>query len=345
MKTIKLSEWCEKTGVKYLTAWRWFKANKMPVYAYQTESGTILVEDEDIGPNVINNVSNDQVSDAMSLFVKKTVEFSKNNSPIEDFAAWILSTFTLKINYGPDTPKYSRNKPKSEDIQKHFQQFIKKGEKPKVNMFIADESAIDSLVAQADNLTAQELVEEIHKIGEQGSASPTAPVPELTDLLKAFSTPNNPPVVGPRVYDEDSGTVGLISRNVDLNSTPQPINYTSSTTDQTYGDLSFNGDLASSTFSFDAGTTCTGSTAMPFTGTLASGAFYNSLVNGSTFAINTTQAQPQISLGVIPQTAAINNVAGPTGAFKPTQKELESASKLTSAAPRKRGRKPSKNKR
>jgi len=41
---VKLSEWAERQGVHYMTAWRWWKAGKLPVPAYQTASGSIIVE-------------------------------------------------------------------------------------------------------------------------------------------------------------------------------------------------------------------------------------------------------------------------------------------------------------
>jgi predicted site-specific integrase-resolvase len=46
---VKLSDWAEKQGIDYMTAWRWFKQGKMPVKAIQTPSGTILVEDNKAG--------------------------------------------------------------------------------------------------------------------------------------------------------------------------------------------------------------------------------------------------------------------------------------------------------
>jgi hypothetical protein len=124
MKTIKLSEWCEKTGIKYLTAWRWFKSNNMPVHAYQTDSGTILVEDSDDAFQNTSSISLNNSGDAMSLFLKKTVEYSKSDSSVEDFAAYVISNFQLKLNGTIDTPKYSKNRPKQEEVQKHFQQFL-----------------------------------------------------------------------------------------------------------------------------------------------------------------------------------------------------------------------------
>ena len=41
---MKLSEWAERQGIHYMTAWRWWKAGKLPVPAYQTPSGSIMVE-------------------------------------------------------------------------------------------------------------------------------------------------------------------------------------------------------------------------------------------------------------------------------------------------------------
>jgi predicted site-specific integrase-resolvase len=41
---MKLSEWAERQGIHYMTAWRWWKAGKLPVPAYQTPSGSIIVE-------------------------------------------------------------------------------------------------------------------------------------------------------------------------------------------------------------------------------------------------------------------------------------------------------------
>jgi len=42
---VKPSHWARKQGISYLTAWRWFKAGKLPVPARQLPSGTILVEE------------------------------------------------------------------------------------------------------------------------------------------------------------------------------------------------------------------------------------------------------------------------------------------------------------
>jgi len=41
---MKLSAWAREQGVHYTTAWRWWRQGKLPVPAYQTASGTILVD-------------------------------------------------------------------------------------------------------------------------------------------------------------------------------------------------------------------------------------------------------------------------------------------------------------
>jgi hypothetical protein len=43
---MKLSEWAKHQGIRYETAWRWFKAGKMPVPVEQTATGTILVKEK-----------------------------------------------------------------------------------------------------------------------------------------------------------------------------------------------------------------------------------------------------------------------------------------------------------
>lgn len=45
---MRLSDWAEKQGIAYITAWRWFKAGKLPVRAVKTPTGMILVEEESL---------------------------------------------------------------------------------------------------------------------------------------------------------------------------------------------------------------------------------------------------------------------------------------------------------
>ena len=40
---MKLSEWAKSQGINYQTAFLWFKKGQLPVPAYQTASGTIIV--------------------------------------------------------------------------------------------------------------------------------------------------------------------------------------------------------------------------------------------------------------------------------------------------------------
>lgn len=48
---MKLSEWARNNGVRYETAWRWFKDGKLPVPATQLATGTILVDVPVKGPS------------------------------------------------------------------------------------------------------------------------------------------------------------------------------------------------------------------------------------------------------------------------------------------------------
>ncbi len=40
---VKLSEWARQQDIHYMTAWRWWRGGKLPVPAYQTPSGSVLV--------------------------------------------------------------------------------------------------------------------------------------------------------------------------------------------------------------------------------------------------------------------------------------------------------------
>jgi len=64
---MKLSDWARRNGVAYQTAWKWWKAGKLPVPAHQTHTGTILVEvpeRQDVGVVLYARVSSaDQRAD------------------------------------------------------------------------------------------------------------------------------------------------------------------------------------------------------------------------------------------------------------------------------------------
>ncbi len=162
---MKLSEWAETQGISYLTAYRWFKAGKMPVPCYQSGTGTIIV---DI-PEKIMQDEND--TNVVSHFLKKTVEFSKSNQPVEDFAAYILSNYKLEKNQAEEVKKA---KPTKEMTNKHFSQFLKKQDrKPEGNMFlIDDEKAVETFTsASAESESSEDaLAKELSSIFD-----PTAP--------------------------------------------------------------------------------------------------------------------------------------------------------------------------
>jgi hypothetical protein len=224
---MKLSNWAKKQGISYITAWRWFNEGKLPVKAYRSDSGTIIVQDE---TETLEQVMvNPQSNDVMSMVLKKTVEFSKNSGSVEDFAAWVLSTFALKLNGTSESPKYSRSKPKPEEVQKHFQQFLKpKGEKPKPNMFVAPEEVLEE-IAKTDGLTPEEANTKITAAVQKtfdNSNIPTmvaSDIPELNDSLLELFTPSTS-VNNVALYSNSAG--GVVTRSVDL--TPQ-LNYTGST--------------------------------------------------------------------------------------------------------------------
>ena len=54
---MKLSEWAEREGIHYQTAWRWFHDGKMPVPAYKAPSGAILVDLPHSGSSVVSRVA------------------------------------------------------------------------------------------------------------------------------------------------------------------------------------------------------------------------------------------------------------------------------------------------
>jgi putative resolvase len=44
ISAMKLSDWARQQGISYITAWRWFRAGKLPVPAHPLPAGTIWVE-------------------------------------------------------------------------------------------------------------------------------------------------------------------------------------------------------------------------------------------------------------------------------------------------------------
>lgn len=211
---MKLSNWAKKQGISYITAWRWFNEGKLPVKAYRSDSGTIIVQDDTETSESV--MGNSQSNDVMSMVLKKTVEFSKNSGTVEDFAAWMLSTFSLKLNSANERPSYSKNKPKPEEVQKHFEQFLKpKGEKPKPSMFVAPPEVIEEAAERQGWKSLSE--EEINKNAAKVDAYKISTV-NITDIPEFNSSINE-------IFLETpiNNIEGVVTRGVD--SAPQ-LNYT-----------------------------------------------------------------------------------------------------------------------
>jgi hypothetical protein len=230
MPKMKLADWARENGISYLTANRHFHAGMIP-NAQQLDSGTILVDvKDDLSEQGMTSSSSS--NDAMSIFLKKTVEFSKSGATVEDFAAFVISNFQLKLNGVSDSPRYSRQKPKSEDIQKHFQQFIPKGEKPKPNSFVMDPKDFQDISAENTTVNRVEVDQELLKDFVQAVETPTAPPSYFPHNPVAASTPG-------AAAGSMSPTENTVIRSVDLNTTPQPINYTGSTNQVFSGSTNF----------------------------------------------------------------------------------------------------------
>lgn len=77
---MKLSKWAKNNGLHYQTAWKLFKAGKLPVKTRQLVTGTILVEDENLVPAaskcvVYCRVSNHSRKAELEYQVERCVQF------------------------------------------------------------------------------------------------------------------------------------------------------------------------------------------------------------------------------------------------------------------------------
>ncbi|GIW31817.1 MAG: IS607 family transposase [Meiothermus sp.] len=82
---MKLSDWARKQGIRYLTAWRWFKAGKLPVPAVQLPTGTILVQEPVEGATVLYaRVSGRDPQDDLRRQVERLRAWAKAQG-IEDY--------------------------------------------------------------------------------------------------------------------------------------------------------------------------------------------------------------------------------------------------------------------
>lgn len=325
MTKIKLKDWADKNGLSYLTANRHFHAGMIPG-ASQLDSGTILVEDDSPEQNMASTSPND----AMSLFLKKTVEYSKNNSSVEDFAAYVISNFTIKLNNATEpSPKYSKNRPKPEEVQKHFQKFLPDKEKQEhlkaIKNLIETKGTAD--VVGVPSLDKVFNTADMNTFAE-GFLDVDAPIDANPDAKQILD----------HMYGSDTNTTGgLVNRSVDFDTTPQQINYTGSN-DQIFSSIG-----AAASVSSLVGV----SNAVSFNnGTLYSGG-QSTIVDPNTMTASAWSANVAANPG-LNGTFYYSSPAMAAGAFQPTQKELLSAVQVietaeTEATPRgKRGRKPSK---
>jgi hypothetical protein len=226
MPKIKLKEWADRNNLSYITANRHFHAGLIP-NATQLNSGTILVEDDILEQTMANTTG---TNDAMSTFLKKTVEFSKNNATVEDFAAYVISNFQLKLNGQTDVPRYSKNKPKSEEVQKHFKQFLpdkEKEEQLKAIKNVLKEQKLPTDATPFINAFNEELAPFSRTVDADGTFL------GYEDMASAFSSVS-PTISAIHTYGPQITTESLVTRSVDFDTTPQQINYTGSNTNQTF---------------------------------------------------------------------------------------------------------------
>lgn len=208
---MKLAAWAKKQGISYLTAYRWFKDGRLPVPAYQSESGTIIVQD---GEEPEKDMSEDKKEDSVvSDFLKKTVEFSKNNAPIEDFAAFVLTNYKLEAPLTKTAGVGVRKSaPTKEMISEHFKQFLKPAsEKPKPEMFIPDsetQKLIDEMAAAEEVKDKLEFFEATGKIVENKTLS-VEPIAE--------SVSQGGQALIPQSSNEMLASEEAIARNADAN--------------------------------------------------------------------------------------------------------------------------------
>lgn len=190
---MKLSDWADKQGIKYLTAYRWFKAGKMPVPCYQTESGTIIVHVPE------KNMQDDQLSSqAVSQFLKKTVEFSNAKTSIEDFAAYVLSNYKLE-NSGAEESEVQKSAKGTKDMisphsSQHFNKFLKKNDKkPELNMFLINEQSLETItLASADASSSEEaLAKELSSVFDPEGSVKVGTVLPVNSNYRSFAK-NNP---------------------------------------------------------------------------------------------------------------------------------------------------------
>jgi hypothetical protein len=212
MARIKLQEYCERRGISQSTGLRWFKEGLIPGAFQAAANKAVFIDETEMEfPMSENN--------AMSHFLRKTVEFAKNNATVEDFAAYVVANFSLKFSAtSEEKPQYSKNKPSSTKIQGDILRTLlplqektallknlKAGIKRKQELI---EQGLDSCVKECDRLgiVLQEddrknlsllatLITEYESSSEEDKASFRVPLPHHnTNEEKVIAAPLDHPV-------------------------------------------------------------------------------------------------------------------------------------------------------
>lgn len=81
---MKLKQWADGQGIAYMTAWRWFRDGKLPIPAYRTATGMILVEatrpvTTTLATYVYGRVSTYAKKDDLNRQVERCAEFCLSN--------------------------------------------------------------------------------------------------------------------------------------------------------------------------------------------------------------------------------------------------------------------------
>lgn len=95
--TIRLKDFAKRQGVCYQTAWRWFKAGKIP-NAIMTPTGKVMVEEEDEPPKATRTVVYCRVSSSQNKSNLETQ--AKRVSAFCNAKGWIVSEIVKEVGSG-----------------------------------------------------------------------------------------------------------------------------------------------------------------------------------------------------------------------------------------------------
>ncbi len=176
---MKLSDWARENNVAYLSAYRMFKDGKLPVKAFQDVKGMIYIGDAPQSFNESEEIMNNP--EVMSEFLKKSFEFTRNNSSIEDFACYVLSNFKLS-----SIPFSKKEEVKiNSATQNHYKEYLNPYNsrlKPTPNMYVfSEEETVEGKVLNGEFETIQHSPskEETHFLTHLNSFKKEKPKPMM----------------------------------------------------------------------------------------------------------------------------------------------------------------------